>query len=95
MSSTTSRRDAVRVSSLDDLAFLVKEREILTGRSGRDSFVAGADGPAWHVEIDRVGYRVARVDADAPSDAAWLGDLSPHAIGTAMDSGLLYTTALQ
>lgn len=93
MNKTVSQSDVLLVPSLDDLAFLVKEREIVTGESGRDFFAAGAERPAWHVEIDAVGFRVLRVDA-AGGGPAWLADLSLHAIGTAVASGLLYTTAL-
>lgn len=63
---TASLQHLVPVRNLDHLDWLVKESEMLTGTSGREFVVAGADRPAFLVQIDHAGYAIARIDDGAP-----------------------------
>ena len=81
----------------------MKESEIITGNLGREFVVAGADQPSFRIDLDDVGYQIARVDRaeekrqrpSARPHANW----STHALGDALvdalASGQLYTPALQ
>ena len=87
----------VPVRTLNDLDWLVKENEIMTGESGREFVVAGADRPAYRVKFDLAGYQIQRVDDEtgvALPLHATAPDLVGHALGSALASGLLYTAAL-
>jgi len=87
----------VPVRTIDDLDWLVKEREILTGEPGREFVVLGADRPAYHVKLDFAGYQIQRVDDDrseALSMRSTAPDLIRHTLGNALACGLLYTAAL-
>jgi len=95
---TTALKHLVPVRTLDDLDWLLKESEILTGARGREFVVAGADRPAYLVQIDHAGYEILRIDQDEACAAplrATAPDLVHHTLGNALACGLLYTTALQ
>jgi len=90
-------KDLVPVRSIGDLDWMVKESELITGTPGREFVVAGADRPAFHVQIDAVGYQIVRVDQDDASSTpmrATTRELANHTLGNALLCGLLYTTAL-
>ena len=83
------------VQAPEDIEFLVKESEVLTGAPGRTFVVAGADRPAYQVHADAAGFQIARLDGAVPRQ--WLAtapELASHAIGHAMACGLLYTEPL-
>ena len=87
----------VPVRTLNDLDWLVKESEIMTGEPGREFVVAGADRPAYHVRLDPAGYQIQRVDDETRAVMpmhATAPDLVRHALGNALACGLLYTAAL-
>lgn len=87
----------VPVRTLNDLDWLVKEREILTGEPGREFVVLGADRPAYHVTLDTAGYQIQRVDDDSCAATpmhSTAPDLVRHTLGNALACGLLYTAAL-
>jgi hypothetical protein len=61
------RSRAVRllaVRAAEDLEFLVKEREILTGRAGRIFVIAGADRLTYHLRWHSLGFQVERLHED-------------------------------
>jgi hypothetical protein len=89
-------RHLVPVRSLDDLAWLVKESEIMTGEPGREFVIAGADRPAYHVQFEGSGYQIRRTDrseADHPHQATG-PELRRHSLGDALMHGLVYTAGL-
>ena len=93
----TELRKLVPVRTLNDLDWLVKESELMTGEPGREFVVAGADRPAFHVRLEYGGYQIRRTDHDtgAMPHPASVPDLLNHMLGNAIACGLLYTTALQ
>lgn len=87
----------VRVRDLEELAFRVKESEVLTGRPGRAFLVAGEHPQAYRVECDSHGCRVARLDADGtalqPAFLRW-EHFDTHRLGSALRQGRLFTPLL-
>jgi len=51
------------VQTLEDIEFLVKESEVLTGRAGRTFVIASADWLAYRVHWHPIGLKVERLDA--------------------------------
>ncbi|MEF8749541.1 MAG: hypothetical protein V5B31_17315 [Candidatus Accumulibacter propinquus] len=51
------------VQAPEDIEFLVKESEVLTGRAGRTFVIAGADWLAYRVHWHPIGPKVERLDA--------------------------------
>ncbi len=47
----------------EDIEFLVKESEVLTGRAGRTFVIASADWLAYRVHWHPIGLKVERLDA--------------------------------
>jgi len=91
-------KDLVPVRSLDDLNYMVKESEILTGKPGRDFVVVGVDRPAFNVQLNPLGFQVMRIDADATLQqhtCATASELVNHTLGNALLCGLLYTSVIQ
>jgi len=83
------------VQTPEDIEFLVKESEVLTGAPGRTFVVAGADRPAYQVHADVAGFQIARLDGAMPYEVlATARELASHPIGSAMACGLLYTEPL-
>jgi hypothetical protein len=52
------------VQAPEDIEFLVKESEVLTGRAGRTFVIAGADWLAYRVHWHPIGLKVERLDAE-------------------------------
>ena len=52
------------VQAPEDIEYLVKESEVLTGRSGRTFVIAGADWLAYRVHWHPIGLKVERLDAE-------------------------------
>ncbi len=50
------------VQALEDIEFLVKENEVLTGQAGRSFVIAGADWLAYRVHWHPIGLKVERLD---------------------------------
>lgn len=51
------------VQAPEDIEFLIKECEVLTGQSGRAFIIAGADWLAYRVHWHPIGLKVERFDA--------------------------------
>lgn len=52
------------VQAPEDIEYLVKESEVLTGRSGRTFVIAGADWLAYRVHWHPIGLKVERLDEE-------------------------------
>ena len=52
------------VQAPEDIEYLVKESEVLTGRSGRTFVIAGADWLAYRVHWHPIGVKVERLNAE-------------------------------
>lgn len=85
------------VGRIEDLEFLVKESEVLTGRSGRRFVIASADRLYYQVHwrsptlvIERVDRRGAVCDRQVL--LPW--EFEHHPLAHAMDSRQLFATAI-
>jgi hypothetical protein len=58
------RPSLLTVQAPEDIEFLVKESEVLTGRAGRTFVIAGADWLAYRVHWHPIGLKVERLDAE-------------------------------
>lgn len=87
----------IRVRTLSDLEYLVKESEVLTGQPGRTFLICGAERIAYRVGWHQNGYSVQRL-----TDS---GELCPpvyllprlfnrHVLAEAMRAGCLFTPTL-
>jgi hypothetical protein len=82
------------VQSTEDIEYLVKESEIVTGRHGRKFVIYGADHIAYLIQWRSIGCMVQRLDdADNPVDTRYLlpCELRVHSLGEALRAGLLFT----
>ena len=52
------------VQTPEDIEFLVKESEVLTGRAGRTFVIAGADWLSYRVHWHPIGLKVERLNAE-------------------------------
>lgn len=52
------------VQAPEDIEYLVKESEVLTGRSGRTFVIAGADWLAYRVHWHPIGLKVERLNEE-------------------------------
>ena len=52
------------VHAPEDIEFLIKESEVLTGRAGRNFVIAGADWLAYRVHWHPIGVKVERLNAE-------------------------------
>jgi hypothetical protein len=87
-----------QVLSREMLEHYVKEHELLTAERGREFVVLGAERISYRVGLCQNGYEIRR-ESDSGSTAhpllrAAAHDLHKHAIGKAMLSGALFTSAL-
>lgn len=85
------------VGRLEDLEFLVKESEVLTGRSGRRFVIASADRLYYQVHWRSPALIVERVDQGGRAcDRQFLlpWEFEHHPLGQAMDSQQLFATAI-
>jgi hypothetical protein len=82
------------VLASDDIEFLVKESEILTGQHGRKFVITGAEHLAYLIQWRSIGCMVQRLDeSDNPIDTRYLlpSELRAHNVGVALRAGLLFT----
>lgn len=82
------------VSAPEDIEYLVKESEVLTGRPGRIFVIAGADRLSYRIQWHATGFKVERLDAQG--DALDTLHLLPwefvdHSIVEALGAGQLFT----
>lgn len=85
------------VQALDDIEYLVKESEVLTGQAGRCFVIAGADRLAYRVHWHPLGFKVERLDAsgkvlDCRHLLAW--EFERHSVAQALSCGQLFTASL-
>lgn len=82
------------VQAPEDIEFLVKESEVLTGRAGRTFVVASADWLAYRVHWHPIGLKVERLDAAGQIQST--RHLQPkefrrHSLMEALAAGQLFT----
>ena len=85
------------VQALSDIAFLVKESEVLTGRAGRCFLVAGAARLTYRLHWHPMGLKVERLDdhgdvLDRRHLLPW--ELKDHSVAEALDCGQLFTVSV-
>jgi hypothetical protein len=84
----------VAVREADDIALLVKEAEIVTGKPGRQFVVAGPERRDYRVAVGPFFFEVTRLDdGNEPifTDVVMVEDLGQHRLGAALKSGRLFT----
>ncbi|MBK6973242.1 MAG: hypothetical protein IPH26_09975 [Sterolibacteriaceae bacterium] len=84
----------VRARQAADIAFLVKEAEILTGLPGRQFVVAGSDRLVYRVAVGVFFFEVTRLDEPFGTDVVRVEELGQHRIGVALHSGHLFTPVM-
>ena len=82
------------VLRIEDLEFLVKEREVLTGHPGRAFVISGADCLVYRVHWNLGGLRVERLDTDGrvlnvQQLPTW--EFPEHSLFEALVAGQLFT----
>lgn len=86
------------VSRIEDLEFLVKESEVLTGHSGRRFVIASADRLYYQVHWRSPALVVERIDQHgAVCDRQFLlpWEFEQHPLAQAMDSRQLFAAAIR
>lgn len=85
----------VSVRATEDIEFLVKESEIITGRFGRKFVIASADRLVYLIQWHRDAYQVQRLD-DQGNPVCTLTMLpdafEAHSLGEALRAGQLFTS---
>ena len=61
---TSGSPSLLTVQAAEDIEFLVKESEVLTGQAGRTFVIAGADWLAYRVHWHPIGLKVERFDVE-------------------------------
>lgn len=82
------------VRAPDDIEFLVKESEILTGQPGRLFVIAGADRLPYRVQWHSMGFKVDRLDAQGQalsSQQVLHWEFPDHSLVQALRAGQLFT----
>ena len=88
----------VAVSSPEDIEFLVKESEVLTGRPGRVFVIAGADRLVYRVQWQSMGFQDERLDAQGRTlcsrhQLPW--EFIDHSLVEALHAGQLFTPSVR
>ncbi|MDR3368878.1 hypothetical protein [Rhodoferax sp.] len=91
-----SGKDAalLNVRAPEDIEFLVKESEVLTGKPGRMFVIAGADRLSYRVQWHPMGVQVERLDAHGralSSEQLLLWEFLEHSVIEALRAGQLFT----
>ncbi|TXT31873.1 MAG: hypothetical protein FD131_796 [Rhodocyclaceae bacterium] len=82
------------VQAPEDIEFLVKESEVLTGRSGRIFVIASADWLTYRVHWHPIGLKVERLDATGQIlSTSYLlpKEFRRHSLMEALTAGQLFT----
>ncbi|MDF3831959.1 hypothetical protein P3W85_03165 [Cupriavidus basilensis] len=90
----SNRPALMTVQAAQDIEFLVKESEVLTGRPGRIFVVAGADRLRYRVHWHPVGLKVERLDdmgSTLSSQHLLPWEFLEHTLIEAAAAGQLYT----
>ena len=82
------------VQAPEDIEFLVKESEVLTGKPGRTFVIAGADRLSYRVQWHPMGSKVERLDAHGQALSSqhllpW--EFLDHSVVQALRAGQLFT----
>ena len=86
------------VRSTEDIEFLVKESEVLTGLPGRTFVIASADWLIYRVQWHSMGFKVERLDARGRTLSSqhllpW--EFIDHSVVEALNAGQLFTAAIR
>ena len=82
------------VRAPEDLEYLVKESEIVTGRPGRTFVIAGADRLAYRLQWHALGFQVERLDAHGrvvSTQHLQVWEFLEHSLVEAQAAGQLFT----
>ena len=85
------------VTAPEDIEFLVKESEVLTGQPGRVFVIAGADRLSYRVRWQLMGFKVERLNAQgAAVDTRHLlpWEFVDHSLVEALGAGQLFTPSV-
>lgn len=92
----------MRVQAPEDIEYLVKESEVLTGHSGRTFVIAGADRLVyrvhWHPRAHPSGLTVERLDARGRvlrTQHLQLWEFLEHSLVEAQAAGQLFTSPIR
>ncbi|MCU6435317.1 hypothetical protein LPB67_16190 [Undibacterium sp. Jales W-56] len=88
------RGPMVNVHASEDIEFLVKESEIVTGQLGRKFVISGADQLVYMIQWYPDGYKVQRLDDEGNATSTLYvqpEELGSHSLGEALRAGQLYT----
>ena len=85
------------VTAPEDIEFLVKESEVLTGQPGRIFVIASADRLSYRVRWQLMGFNVERLDTQgSPMDTQHLlpWEFVDHSLVEALGAGQLFTPSV-
>ena len=85
------------VTAPEDIEFLVKESEVLTGQPGRIFVIAGADRLSYRVRWQLMGFKVERLETQgSPMDTQHLlpWEFVDHSLVEALGAGHLFTPSV-
>lgn len=86
------------VRAPEDLEYLVKESEIVTGRPGRTFVIAGADRLAYRLQWHALGFQVERLDSRGRAlhvQQLLLFEFLDHPLLEALHAGQLFTAPIE
>ena len=86
------------VQAPEDIEFLVKESEVLTGRAGRTFVIAGADWLAYRVHWHPIGVKVERLNAERrvlSTQHLLPREFLRHSLMEALAAGQLFTPPIR
>jgi hypothetical protein len=87
----------IQVNCLEDIEFLVKESEVITGKPGRHFIISGDGNVMYRIHCDPSGYQIQHLDAAGnPTNTTHMKpeSLAEHSLGKAVREGLLFTYTL-
>lgn len=87
-------RPMLLVANTEDIEYLVKECEVLTGHAGRTFVIAGAERLAYRLQWHPLGCKVQRLgDHDEALSTQFLlaPEFQDHSLCEALRAGQLYT----
>ena len=89
-----NRTRMLAVGSAEDIEYLVKESEVLTGLPGRTFVIAGADRLTYRLLWNPLGFRVQRLDDQAKvlhTQHLATFEFLDHSLLEALHAGQLFT----
>ena len=91
---TSGSPNLLTVQAAEDIEFLVKESEVLTGQAGRTFVIAGADWLAYRVHWHPIGLKVERLDVEGrvlSTQHLLPREFLGHSLIAALAAGQLFT----